>query len=64
MLISKHPDRLERTQLLKFELRQLLDGLRGRGFRLNFGDDGSGFLIKCWERGGGYYLGMLFIFNI
>ncbi|KAL5534810.1 hypothetical protein ACEPAG_1274 [Sanghuangporus baumii] len=36
--------------------KELLEGLQGRGFRLNFGDDGSGFLMKAWERGGGYYL--------
>ncbi|EJD04564.1 FAD/NAD-binding domain-containing protein [Fomitiporia mediterranea MF3/22] len=36
--------------------RELLEGLEKRGFRINFGDDGSGFLMKAWERGGGYYL--------
>ena len=48
----------EVARLTTFGFRELLDGLRGSGFRLNFGDDGSGFLMKAWERGGGYYLGI------
>ena len=33
----------------------LLDGLRQRGFRLDFGDDGAGWQFKYLTRGGGYY---------
>jgi putative flavoprotein involved in K+ transport len=33
----------------------LLDGLEARGFRLDFGDDGTGWQFKYLERGGGYY---------
>lgn len=35
--------------------QKLLDGLAGKGFRLNFGDDGSGWQFKYLTRGGGYY---------
>jgi cation diffusion facilitator CzcD-associated flavoprotein CzcO len=33
----------------------LLEGLRRRGFRLDFGDDGAGWQFKYLTRGGGYY---------
>jgi len=36
--------------------KELLEGLKAKGFRLNFGNDSSGFLMQAWERGGGYYL--------
>jgi putative flavoprotein involved in K+ transport len=36
--------------------RDLLDGLAAAGFRVDFGDDGSGMFMKFLERGGGYYL--------
>jgi cation diffusion facilitator CzcD-associated flavoprotein CzcO len=35
--------------------RDLLDGLERRGFRLDFGDDGTGWQFKYLTRGGGYY---------
>jgi putative flavoprotein involved in K+ transport len=35
--------------------RALLDGLERRGFRLDFGDDGTGWQFKYLTRGGGYY---------
>jgi putative flavoprotein involved in K+ transport len=35
--------------------QKLLDGLERRGFRLNFGEDGSGWQFKYLTRGGGYY---------
>lgn len=35
--------------------KALLDGLEKRGFRLSFGDDGSGWQILYQRRGGGYY---------
>ncbi|MFC4006988.1 flavin-containing monooxygenase [Nonomuraea purpurea] len=34
----------------------LLDGLRRAGFALDFGEDGSGFLMKYHRHGGGYYI--------
>jgi hypothetical protein len=34
---------------------ELLDGLRRVGFRLDFGEDGSGWQFKYLTRGGGYY---------
>src|SRR5690349_1524175 len=34
---------------------ELLDGLRRAGFRLDFGEDGSGWQFKYLTRGGGYY---------
>jgi cation diffusion facilitator CzcD-associated flavoprotein CzcO len=33
----------------------LLDGLEARGFRLDFGEDETGFQMKYLRRGGGYY---------
>ena len=33
----------------------LLDGLAARGFRLDFGEDETGFQMKYLRRGGGYY---------
>ena len=35
--------------------KPLLDGLEAKGFRLDFGDDGSGWQFKYLTRGGGYY---------
>jgi putative flavoprotein involved in K+ transport len=35
--------------------QDLLDGLAQRGFRLDFGDDGTGWQFKYLTRGGGYY---------
>jgi putative flavoprotein involved in K+ transport len=35
--------------------QQLLDALSARGFKLDFGDDGSGWQFKFLRRGGGYY---------
>lgn len=34
---------------------KLLGGLARKGFRLNFGDDGTGWQFKYMTRGGGYY---------
>src|SRR4029077_18280675 len=34
---------------------KLLDGLERVGFRLDFGEDGSGWQFKYLTRGGGYY---------
>jgi hypothetical protein len=35
--------------------KALLDGLTAKGFKLDFGDDGSGWQFKYLTRGGGYY---------
>ena len=35
--------------------RDLLDGLRRLGFKLDFGEDGTGWQFKYLTRGGGYY---------
>ena len=47
-------------QLLTRELadtdRQLLDGLKSVGFKLDHGEDNTGFQMKYLRRGGGYYL--------
>jgi putative flavoprotein involved in K+ transport len=36
--------------------RDLLDRLTKAGFKLDFGDDGSGIFLKYLRRGGGYYI--------
>jgi putative flavoprotein involved in K+ transport len=35
--------------------KELLDGLERVGFKLNFGEDGTGWQFKYLTRGGGYY---------
>ena len=35
--------------------QDLLDALERKGFKLNFGDDGTGWQFKYLTRGGGYY---------
>jgi thioredoxin reductase len=35
--------------------KELLNGLERRGFKLDFGEDGSGWQFKYLTRGGGYY---------
>jgi cation diffusion facilitator CzcD-associated flavoprotein CzcO len=35
--------------------KELLDGLRAKGFRLDYGEDGTGWQFKYLTRGGGYY---------
>jgi cation diffusion facilitator CzcD-associated flavoprotein CzcO len=35
--------------------KELLDGLKRRGFKLDFGEDGTGWQFKYLTRGGGYY---------
>ena len=35
--------------------RELLEGLQRRGFRLTFGEDGTGWQVMYQSRGGGYY---------
>ena len=43
------------TQQAKNIDQDLLDGLARVGFRLDFGDDGTGWQFKYLTRGGGYY---------
>jgi putative flavoprotein involved in K+ transport len=43
------------TETAKNIDKDLLEGLEQRGFRLDFGDDGTGWQFKYLTRGGGYY---------
>ena len=43
------------TERAKSLDKDLLDGLRRVGFRLDFGEDGTGWQFKYLTRGGGYY---------
>lgn len=43
------------TELSKQLDKDLLDGLRRKGFRLDYGEDGTGWQFKYLTRGGGYY---------
>jgi len=38
--------------------RDILDGLRKVGFKLTFGEDGSGLMALMWKKVGGYYFGI------
>ena len=53
LLAHLHKDMTERIAQLD---DSLLRGLRAAGFQLDFGDDGSGFLMKYHRTGGGYYI--------
>ena len=44
------------TKVLAEMDAELLAGLEGAGFKLDFGEDGSGLLMKFLTRGGGYYI--------
>ena len=46
---------VQMTEQAKQLDKQLLDGLARVGFRLDFGEDGSGWQFKYLTRGGGYY---------
>src|SRR4051812_2819722 len=43
------------TERAKKMDQELLDGLARKGFKLDFGDDGTGWQFKYLTRGGGYY---------
>jgi Flavin-binding monooxygenase-like len=43
------------TQQAKDLDKDLLDGLEHKGFKLDFGEDGTGWQFKYLTRGGGYY---------
>ena len=47
-----HKDLTERAKTLD---KTLLDGLMRAGFKLDFGEDGTGWQFKYLTRGGGYY---------
>ncbi|EGO00127.1 hypothetical protein SERLA73DRAFT_107112 [Serpula lacrymans var. lacrymans S7.3] len=36
--------------------KELLDGLRARGFQLSMGEEDTGILLLAWTKAGGYYL--------
>jgi putative flavoprotein involved in K+ transport len=44
------------TKVLAEMDAELLAGLEGAGFKLDFGEDGSGLMMKYLTRGGGYYI--------
>jgi putative flavoprotein involved in K+ transport len=52
--LGRKSHRLLTEQAKKLD-QDLLDGLARRGFRLDFGDDGTGWQFKYLTRGGGYY---------
>lgn len=43
------------TEQTKIHDKDLLDGLTNIGFKLDFGEDGTGWQFKYLQRGGGYY---------
>lgn len=47
-----------------FSHRDILDALKKRGFKTNFGIQGTGFGLLAWSRAGGYYLGTSKISNL
>ncbi len=49
---KSHIQLTERSKQLD---KDILDGLAGVGFKLDYGDDGSGWQFKYLTRGGGYY---------
>jgi putative flavoprotein involved in K+ transport len=49
---KSHQGITERSKQLD---KDLLDGLRARGFKLDYGEDGTGWQFKYLTRGGGYY---------
>jgi hypothetical protein len=53
LLAELHKDMTDRIAQLD---DALLRSLRAAGFQLDFGDDGSGFLMKYHRTGGGYYI--------
>ena len=52
--VAKKSHRLMTEQSEKLD-RELLEGLRRVGFKLDFGEDGTGWQFKYLTRGGGYY---------
>jgi len=54
LALSRHSHKLF-TERAKDLDKPLLDGLERVGFRLDFGEDGTGWQFKYLTRGGGYY---------
>jgi cation diffusion facilitator CzcD-associated flavoprotein CzcO len=54
LVLAKKNHVMLTEQSKKFD-RELLDGLQRVGFRLDFGDGGTGWQFKYLTRGGGYY---------
>jgi cation diffusion facilitator CzcD-associated flavoprotein CzcO len=52
--VAKRGHALLTQQAKKFD-KPLLDGLEGKGFKLDFGEDETGWQFKYLTRGGGYY---------
>lgn len=52
--LSRKSHRLMTEQARKLD-KELLDGLERVGFKLDFGEDGTGWQFKYLTRGGGYY---------
>src|SRR6266568_1582110 len=52
--LSRKSHRLLTEQARKLD-KELLDGLERVGFKLDFGEDGTGWQFKYLTRGGGYY---------
>ncbi|KAJ7648039.1 hypothetical protein FB45DRAFT_1052413 [Roridomyces roridus] len=44
------------AKLIAEDDKELLEGLRRRGFKLNMGTMDAGFGLSAWDRAGGYYL--------
>ncbi|MCH9670846.1 MAG: NAD(P)/FAD-dependent oxidoreductase [Gammaproteobacteria bacterium] len=57
---SPYPVLVRGFQLLTAEMRRrdkaILDGLKAKGFKIDFGDDNTGIQMKYFRRGGGYYI--------
>jgi cation diffusion facilitator CzcD-associated flavoprotein CzcO len=54
LLVAKRSHILLTQQAKKLD-QDLLDGLERKGFKLDFGEDGTGWQFKYLTRGGGYY---------
>ncbi|MFT5394578.1 MAG: cation diffusion facilitator CzcD-associated flavoprotein CzcO [Gammaproteobacteria bacterium] len=44
------------TEQVKRRDKSTIDGLRARGFKIDFGDDQTGIQMQYFRRGGGYYI--------
>ena len=53
--VLRHSYQLLTRELAEID-RRLLDGLKSVGFKLDYGEDNTGFQMKYLRRGGGYYL--------
>lgn len=57
---TPYPVLVKGFQLVTAEMqrrdKRILDGLRDRGFKIDFGEDETGIQMKYFRRGGGYYI--------